>query len=35
MAIVRECCDREPFILAQPLLRASSRYRSLARSGGL
>src|SRR3989337_1512587 len=35
LAIALDCCDREPFILAQPFLRASSRYRSLARSGRL
>src|SRR3989337_2652085 len=35
LAIWSDFFDREPFILAQPFLRASSPYRSLARSGGL
>src|SRR3989337_552866 len=35
LAIFCDFCDREPFILAQPFLRASSPYGSLARSGGL
>src|SRR3990170_953352 len=35
LAFFRHFCDREPFILTQPFLRASSPYGSLARSGGL
>ena len=35
LAIARDFCDRELFIRAQLFLRASSRYRSLARSEGL
>ena len=34
-AVGRDCCDLKPFIRAQISLRASSLYRSCARSGGL
>ena len=35
LAVARDCCDLKPFIRAQLFLRASSLYRSSARSGGL